>query len=114
MCLPLVITDLRLRENGDGHVFVGGLQALEGWGVRRMSRCRRVPLGFVSVWLQKGSEGQLRLRWRPPGASDYEPVPPALLTHQPSDRTCWRSPRQAAQVGLDWLQSAALSWQKTP
>ncbi len=52
------------------------------------------------------------LSWRLPGAKDFEPVPGQALRPRPRPGVWSRTPRQAAQVGLDWLQSTAVAWQE--
>ncbi len=53
-----------------------------------------------------------KLAERIPEMKDFEPVPSSALHAATGPGTWTRTPRQAAQMGLEWLQSAGLDWQK--
>lgn len=66
--------------------------------------------------LQHTERGRFVLLWRTEAVArlrDFAPIDARLLGHTEAQRAWRRTPRQAAQVGLEWLQSAAVTWQRT-
>ncbi|MDQ7842822.1 MAG: VWA domain-containing protein [Armatimonadota bacterium] len=57
--------------------------------------------------------GRLSLLWKGPGDRDHVPIDPRYLSHAAAQRHWRRTSRQAAQAGLEWLQSQSVSWQRT-
>jgi len=95
-----------------GHVYIDGYLITDGVGLSDYLALElgthRIRVGLIA----QAPSGSFALRWTTPGESKFEDIPRALLTHADSDVEWSRSPRQAAQVGLEWLQSAALRWQR--
>jgi VWFA-related protein len=56
----------------------------------------------------------LQMRWRRVNAHGLSVVPKGAFFHDPTARDAWlsRSPRGAAQAGIDWLSSNAIAWQR--
>ena len=99
-------------EGTTGHVYIDGYLAADGLEesdyIPLELGSHRIRVGLVS----KAPEGTFELLWTTPGEGDFVPIPRALLTHSKEDLDWSRTPRQAAQVGLEWLQSLALRWQR--
>jgi hypothetical protein len=57
--------------------------------------------------------GRISLMWKGPGDRDYAPIDARYLGHTAAQRTWKRTSRQAAQAGLEWLQSQSVAWQRT-
>jgi hypothetical protein len=95
-----------------GHVYIDGYLITDGVGLSDYLALElgthRIRVGLIA----QAPSGSFALRWTTPGESRFEDIPRALLTHSDSDVEWSRSPRQAAQVGLEWLQSSALRWQR--
>ncbi|MGH7381038.1 MAG: discoidin domain-containing protein [Candidatus Methylomirabilales bacterium] len=62
--------------------------------------------------IQERIESRFALRWKKAGDQDYSPIDPKFLSATEAQRQWRRGPRQAAQVGIEWLQSDSLAWQK--
>ncbi len=84
--------------------FHGGARHLRMAGVRGSAKDEKAGKP------KKGAKGPV-LSWRLPGMKQFIPVPPGVLRPASVPGTWKRTPRQAAQVGLEWLQSSALEWQ---
>ena len=132
----------RLEAPEGGHLFVDGMRllanvtcelpgaaecALGPWLEdtarlevgRRVVRVAAVRHGAAPVAAAEGEgeseeepPGGPALSWRLPGMEEFEPVPVRALRPIPPPGTWSRTPRQTAQVGLEWLQSSAVAWQQ--
>lgn len=95
-----------------GHVYIDGYLITDGLAesdyLDLELGSHRIRVGLIA----KAPSGSFALRWTTPGQSTFVDIPRALLSHSDSDVQWSRSPRQAAQVGLEWLQSSALRWQR--
>jgi len=61
----------------------------------------------------KVPRGRTSLMWKGPGHRDYAPIDSRYLGHTAAQRAWKRTSRQAAQAGLEWLQSQSVAWQRT-
>jgi hypothetical protein len=68
----------------------------------------RVRVGVI----EEQPSGSIDLRWRRSNESELAPIPARLWSHDAEQRDWRRTPRQAAQVAVEWLQSAAVDWQR--
>jgi len=99
-------------EGAGGHVYVDGYLVTDG-----LEESAHLDLDLGSHRIRVGliaqaDSGSFSLRWTTPGEGTFVDIPRALLSHTDSELEWRRSPRQAAQVGLEWLQSNALRWQR--
>ncbi len=53
------------------------------------------------------------LAWRQEAAGELSPVPEKAFFHHPTGEKEERTPRRAAQEGLNWLEPGSLAWQKS-
>ena len=135
-----ITTDLafRLEAPEGGHLFVDGMRLLANvpCGLPGVAECAHGPRLEATTRLDVGRHvvrvaavrhgagddveaeaadeppGGPRLSWRLPEMEEFEAVPAHLFRPVPPPGTWSRSPRQAAQVGLEWLQSSAVDWQQ--
>jgi hypothetical protein len=111
--------DFRLEGDGDGYLYLDGKRVISG-GERRGDRLPRggwllLHAGMHTIRLaaiEEKLEGVFALKWKPAGNEDYSHIDSKYLSHIRSQADWHRSPRQAAQVGLEWLQSDAIAWQR--
>jgi len=99
-------------EGATGHVYVDGYLATNGLGESDYIPLELGPHRIRVGLIAKAPSGSFALRWTTPAEGDFVPITRALMTHEAGDLEWRRSPRQAAQVGLEWLQSSALHWQR--
>ncbi|MBI2570559.1 MAG: hypothetical protein HYV63_26455 [Candidatus Schekmanbacteria bacterium] len=104
-----------------GFLYVDGLRLLDKAGTASRELARgRVSLRVAALRRAGGAadgatlsgEPGPTLSWKLPGATTAEVVPARALLARPRPGSWRRTPRQAAQVGLEWLQSAAAAWQR--
>lgn len=114
----------RMNAAAGGHLYVDGLRVLSTDGAQvetslllnagkrrlRAAAVRREDQATAEEPPVEPPQGPT-LSWRLTGMSDFDPVP-ALALYAAEPGTWRRNPRQAAQVGLEWLQSAAVVWQR--
>lgn len=62
--------------------------------------------------IQDQTQGKFALKWKKEGDQDYASIDPRYLGHTDDQRKWSRGPRQAAQVGIEWLQSDSIDWQR--
>lgn len=107
------VRQFRLEGEGDGFLYLDGKLA-----IARGQRDGQLELPAGSYRLRIGAvqshaAGDFRLLWKRQEDAEFEPIPVDVLSHRPAESSWRRSPRQAAQVGIDWLQSAAVAWQRS-
>ena len=129
----------RLDAPGGGYLFVDGVRLLANITCVGMeiSECKKTPRESEATRRLEVGERILRvaavrrgspeaaaaehaeeppigplLSWRLPGDTEFAPVPTSALRPRQQPGAWRRTPRQAAQVGLEWLQSTAVAWQQ--
>jgi hypothetical protein len=118
--------DLRLDAPAGGYLYIDGLRVLTtesapveaslelDYGTLRLRvAARRGGSRAVAEEASEDPPPGPKLSWRLPSMSTFEPIPSLSLLARSAPGNLRREPRQAAQVGLDWLQSGALDWQRT-
>ncbi len=103
--------EFRLDGDGEGFLYLDGKRV-----IRETERSGSITLEMGRHTLRLGAiqareSGKFALAWKREGDQDYSPIDPQHLGHTQSQRQWKRTPRQAAQVGLEWLQSDSIAWQ---
>ncbi len=104
----------RLRLTGEGcagHLYVDGLRLLDDLGETGSLELDAGHHRLRVAAVASAGTGRFALE-ESVDDGPWQPLAPALLSHDRADREWQRTPRQAAQVGLEWLQSSALEWQR--
>ena len=100
-----------VAEGATGHLYLDGVRLLHEPGqsapVQLDAGLHRLRVAAIPT----AASGRFEVQWAVPGAA-FEPLPRRLLSHDSADARWRRTPRQAAQVGLEWLQSSAVEWQR--
>jgi len=65
----------------------------------------------LNYYHQQGDQGLLTLAWKKPGDTDLQVIDRKYLGHKITDAKEIKTPRQAVQLGLDWLGEDILEWQ---
>lgn len=65
----------------------------------------------LNYYHQQGEQGLLTLAWKKPGDTDLQVIDRKYLGHKITETKEIRTPRQAVQLGLDWLGDDILEWQ---
>lgn len=103
---------LRLVADGaSGYLYLDGVRLLDGLeetpplelepGLHRLRVAAIASAASGSFAVEQSIDG-----------GPWHQLPGALLSHDADDADWSRTPRQAAQVGLEWLQSSAVEWQR--
>jgi hypothetical protein len=98
-------------ESVTGYLFLDGVRLLAEPGMTGVVELEEGLHRLRIAAIPTDLSGHFDVRWALPGGI-FEPIPGELLSHDGSDAKWRRTPRQAAQVGLEWLQSSALDWQR--
>ncbi|MEQ8191796.1 MAG: VWA domain-containing protein, partial [Candidatus Eremiobacterota bacterium] len=79
-----------------------------------INKFRLVKGGYnikLNYYHKQGDQGLLTLAWKKPGDSDLQVIDRKYLGHKITETKEIKTPRQAVQLGLDWLGDDILEWQ---
>jgi hypothetical protein len=101
----------RLETSGKAMLYLDGKILLDTWSspqpmIQAEIKLQGYQHEFRLQSFSPGGIGQLRLAWIRPGSRGFQRIPASAFTRRAHPRT----PREAAQLGLSWLQSTALRW----
>ena len=106
--------EFAITADDGAQVYLNGLRVINAWknskGVVRRAKLKLKagPYHVRVAMYNHSGPGRIKFAWKPPGTSKMKTVEPAVLTTRSLNRT----PREAAQLGLDCLHSDAVAWQK--
>ncbi len=103
--------EFSLAGDGQGFLYIDGERMLKAGVSSRSVELTPGVYDIRGASIQEARVGNFSLQWKRPDAEEAETIDPSFLSHQSEDAIWQRSPRQAAQVGVDWLQSASVEWQ---
>lgn len=104
--------EFKMEGEGKGFLFLDGQRI---FGEENKSGKVKLSSGghvFRAGAIEEKKEGKFAVQWRKKGDETFEPIDPKYLSYQDSQVAWRRTPRQAAQVGVEWLQSASYEWQQ--
>jgi hypothetical protein len=102
----------RLDGDGTGFFYLDGQRLITAAGGYAELELDAGLHELRAASVQEAAEGSFKLVWMKKGDAEILPIDPRFLVHARRHSNWHRSPRQAAQVGIDWLQSASVSWQR--
>ncbi len=105
--------EYQFKTEGEGFLYLDGKRV---FGDR--DRSGKIPLKagkhlFRAAAIESKKEGKFLLQMKAKDDETFHPIDPKQLSYQDSQARWRRTPRQAAQVGIDWLQSASYDWQES-
>jgi len=103
--------EFQIQGDGSGFLYVDGKQAFGGDQRSGMLSLKGGRYPFRAGAIEEKKDGKFLVQWRKKGEDTYQAIDPKYLSYAPSQEHWRRTPRQAAQVGIDWLQSASMQWQ---
>ncbi len=65
----------------------------------------------LNYYHKQGDQGLVTLAWKKPGDTDLQVIDRKYLGHKITEGKEIKTPRQAVQLGLDWLGENMLEWQ---
>ncbi|MFO1518917.1 MAG: Ig-like domain-containing protein [bacterium] len=102
----------KVEGEGKGFLYLDGKRVFSEDGRSEDVVVEAGSHDFRAGAIEEKGKGKFALMWKREGDETFTPIDPKFLGHADSQVHWRRSPRQAAQVGLDWLQSASMDWQK--
>src|SRR4030095_6263058 len=102
----------KVEGDGKGFVYLDGKQVFSEDGRSEDIVIEAGPHVLRAGAVQDQPKGKFDLQWKREGDETFTSIDPKFLGHTEAQTHWRRSPRQAAQVGIEWLQSAAMDWQK--
>jgi len=105
---------IQFKVDGDGRgfVYLDGKQVFYENGRSEDVVIEAGPHSLRAGAIQEKPKGKFDLLWKKEGDETFSPIDPKFLGYTEAQTHWRRSPRQAAQVGIEWLQSAAMDWQQ--
>ncbi len=104
--------EFQIEGQAKGFLFLDGKQVLgtsKPRGKIKMTAGRH-PLRAALIADQES--GNFNLQMKGPGEEKFHDIDPKAFSYQSEQEKWRRTPRQAAQVGIEWLQSASYAWQE--
>ncbi len=104
--------EFKMEGEGKGFLYVDGKRV---FGDIQKSGKVTLPRGrhaFRAGAIEEKKTGKFLVQWKKKGDETFQAIDPKFLGYEDSQQRWRRTPRQAAQVGIDWLQSVSHEWQK--
>ena len=107
--------DYEFQIVGDGNAFLylDGKRVFGGSSKNGKMKLNSGRIPFRAGAIEDKKEGKFKVQWKGPGDETFHDINPKALSFTDDQLKFRRTPRQAAQVGIDWLQSASYDWQKS-
>lgn len=106
--------EFRFEGDGVGFLYLDGQRVIPDRS-RTVSESLMLDARPYTIRLgaiEEAPRGRVALQWKQAQDRDYSQIDPRYVSHTAAQREWRRNSRQAAQVGLEWLQSESVAWQR--
>lgn len=104
--------EFRIEGDGQGFLFLDGKRVFGDGERSGKVMLKAGPHALRAGAIEDKKEGKFLVQWKPKEDKAFHAIDPKYLAYEDAQARWRRTPRQAAQVGIEWLQSASSDWQE--